>query len=82
MGLTGRGEKPPPQLGHTSLRTSSTQRLQKVHSKLQIKRGSQLGAAATHAIFAANAWCGARSFIALLPRRRAQVSPRGAISKE
>jgi hypothetical protein len=31
----GRGVKPPPQLGQTSLRTSSTQEEQKVHSKLQ-----------------------------------------------
>ena len=28
----GRGTKPPPQLGHTLLRTSSTQPAQKVHS--------------------------------------------------
>src|SRR5262245_6929454 len=35
-GRIGLGENPPPQLGQTFSRTSSTHALQKVHSKLQI----------------------------------------------
>jgi hypothetical protein len=35
-GRTGRGQKPPPQLGQTSCRTCATQAAQKVHSKEQI----------------------------------------------
>jgi len=42
-GLIGRGQKPPPQFGHTLPRISSTQLLQKVHSKVQIIASSEFG---------------------------------------
>ena len=42
-GLIGRGQKPPPQLGHTLPRISSTQLLQKVHSKVQIMASRESG---------------------------------------
>lgn len=43
LGRTGRGQNPPPQLGHTLSNTDSTQLLQKVHSKLQIIASFELG---------------------------------------
>jgi hypothetical protein len=36
LGLTGRGQKPPPQLGQTFAKSSVAHFAQKVHSKLQI----------------------------------------------
>ena len=45
-GLIGRGTNPPPQLGHTLLRTCSTQATQKVHSYEQIRASSELGSSA------------------------------------
>ena len=36
-GRMGRGSKPPPQLGHTSWSSCSTQSAQKVHSKVQMR---------------------------------------------
>ena len=42
-GLTGRGAKPPPQLGQTLPSTSSAQRTQNVHSKLQIRASALAG---------------------------------------
>jgi hypothetical protein len=42
-GLTGRAEKPPPQLGHTFCKTSFTQSSQKVHSNVQIMASVESG---------------------------------------
>src|SRR5678816_1932856 len=43
MGRTGRGQKPPPQFGQTLCSTFSTQRRQKVHSKVQIIASTEFG---------------------------------------
>ena len=42
-GRSGRGQKPPPQLGHTLNSTRSTQRTQNVHSKLQMRASDESG---------------------------------------
>lgn len=42
-GRTGRGTKPPPQLGQTFPSKPSTQVAQNVHSKLQIRASSEAG---------------------------------------
>ncbi len=42
-GRTGRGEKPPPQLGHTPCSLSAAQLGQKVHSKEQIMAAASGG---------------------------------------
>jgi hypothetical protein len=45
-GRTGRGTKPPPQFGHTFIRTSSTQAAQKVHSNVQMRAFVAFGGSA------------------------------------
>ena len=45
-GRTGRGTKPPPQLGQTLASTPSTQSAQKVHSKLQMRASVAAGGSA------------------------------------
>src|SRR5690349_16060598 len=42
-GRIGRGVKPPPQLGQTSARTSSTHEVQKVHSNEQMRASGESG---------------------------------------
>jgi hypothetical protein len=42
-GRMGRGENPPPQLGQTPFSGPSTQSLQKVHSKVQIRASALSG---------------------------------------
>jgi hypothetical protein len=42
-GRLGRGQKPPPQFGQTFASTSSTQVVQKVHSKLQMRASIESG---------------------------------------
>ena len=46
IGRTGRGQNPPPQLGQTLCSTFSTQRRQKVHSKVQIIASTEFGGSA------------------------------------
>jgi hypothetical protein len=46
VGRTGRGAKPPPQLGQTFANTVSTQVAQKVHSKLQMRACVEAGGSA------------------------------------
>ncbi len=43
FGRTGRGAKPPPQLGHTSCSTESAHAAQNVHSKLQMRASVACG---------------------------------------
>ena len=43
VGRIGRGINPPPQLGHTLAKMSVTQRVQNVHSKLQIIASVECG---------------------------------------